>query len=446
MKLKHSVLATSIALGLLAPAFSHADDHSTEQTEQLLHRLVKLEQELNALRQQLAEKDQEQKEKSVTKKAPASPKYNWKGAPEVKGDNGWSIKPRGRMLYDFANLSSVPDTITIPGEGSSNEARRTRLGIQGSMPGGFGYKMEIDYASGATLTDAILTYKTGDWKFTFGQHNNFQSLEELTSSNDSSFIERAAFTDAFGFERKLGISAQTKLGSATVQAGIFSGNLEDLDDANNAFNFDIRTFISPKVDGMQMHFGASFHTRDLGSSADTVRYRARPMVHSVDTRFVNTGRIQGAETETSYGLEAAVINNRFHAQAEIHTMDLERNGFDDPSFYGGAFEVGYFLTNDSRRYKDGVLKGVKVSEPVSAGGIGAWQVNFRFDSLDLDDAGVNGGTQDAFMASLIWTPINNVRFLLNYGHLSYSNVQDIVSGAPADFSVNVLGARTQISF
>jgi phosphate-selective porin OprO/OprP len=30
-----------------------------------------------------------------------------------------------------------------------------------------------------------------------GQHNNFQSMEELTSSLAISFLERAAFTDAF---------------------------------------------------------------------------------------------------------------------------------------------------------------------------------------------------------------------------------------------------------
>src|SRR3546814_9900245 len=43
------------------------------------------------------------------------------------------------------------------------------------------------------ITDAILTYDVAkNVGLTFGQHNNFQSLEELTSSRFSSFIERAA--------------------------------------------------------------------------------------------------------------------------------------------------------------------------------------------------------------------------------------------------------------
>lgn len=446
MKLKITALASAISIGLMGSNFALANEMTQAQTNQLLERLKKLEEEVTDIRGQLANKEKAEKpeEKSSSSKK-SGPSFKWKGAPEVKDSGGWSVKPRGRVLYDFAELSSVPESINIPGEGFSSEARRARLGIQGSMPGGFGYKVEVDFLGGAELTDAILTYKNNGWKFTLGQQNNFQGLEELSSSNDTSFIERAAFTDAFGFERKVGISAQTKLGTATVQAGLFTDNINDLDDGNNEMNTDLRVFVSPKIDDMQMHFGGSLHIRDLGDSTDKVRYRARPMVHSVDTRFINTDRIEGAQKETSYGFEAAVIANRFHAQAEVHSMEVDRTGFDNPSFFGGAIEAGYYLTNDKREYKGGVFKGVKVGHPVGAGGMGAWQVNVRYDYLDLEDAGISGGKQDAYMASLIWTPINNVRFLLNYGHLSYKNAMS-VDGAPGDFSVNVWGARTQVSF
>src|SRR3546814_4332953 len=91
----------------------------------------------------------------------------------------------------------------------SNEIRRARRGVEGTIPGGFGYKFEADFAdNGVELMDALLTYKAKGLTFTVGQHNNFQGLEELSSSNDTSFLERAAFTDAFGFQRRLGLSAQ----------------------------------------------------------------------------------------------------------------------------------------------------------------------------------------------------------------------------------------------
>lgn len=435
-----------ITIAAIIPNIAFADVNNDESVAALLERLTKLEQELASLKSKLT--NQKPDNKHYEKKVAAKPEnsVNWKGAPEVKNKGGWSVKPRGRMLYDFANLSSVPSTVDIPGEGFSNEARRVRIGIQGTMPGGFGYKLETDLPGGASLTDAYLDYKSDGLTLIVGQHNNFQSLEELSSSNDTSFIERAAFTDAFDFKRKLGISASFKVGSVNLQGGVFTDNLDDLDDGNESMSVDVRAFLSPKVDDMQMHFGGSVHMRDLGDSIDTVRYRARPMVHSVDTRFINTDRIAGAENESSYGLEAAVIAGRFHAVAEMHSITVDRNGFEDPTFFGGALEAGFYLTNDSRQYKGGVFKGVKVSEPLSAGGMGAWQVNLRFDTLDLVDADIVGGTQDAIMASLIWTPINNVRFLLNYGHISYGDALDIVDGAPEDYSVNVIGLRSQVSF
>jgi phosphate-selective porin OprO/OprP len=127
--------------------------------------------------------------------------------------------------------------------------------------------------------------------------------------------------------------------------------------------------------------------------------------------------------------------------AEMHSVTVNRNGLEDVTFFGGAIEAGYFLTNDSRSYSGGVFKAPKVSQPGSEGGMGAWKVNVRFDTLDLVDADIVSGSQDALMASLIWTPINNIRFLATVGHISYEDAFNIVPGAPSDFSVNVVAAR-----
>ncbi|MEI8647660.1 porin [Paraglaciecola sp. Hal342] len=96
-------------------------------------------------------------------------------------------------------------------DGGSSEARRLRFGLQGTAPGGFGYKVIADYADDVIFTDAFVSFKEGDLTLTLGQHNTFQGLEELSSSNDTSFTERAAYTDAFGFERRVGLSATYKL-------------------------------------------------------------------------------------------------------------------------------------------------------------------------------------------------------------------------------------------
>ncbi len=373
----------------------------------------------------------------------------WKGAPEFKGPSGWTFKPRGRLQFDAGTVNAPSGLNTAGlGLGFGNELRRARLGVQGDMPGGFGYKFEIDFASGsASFTDAHITYGKGALSITAGQHNNFQSMEELTSSNDMSFIERAAFTDAFGFERRVGLSAQYAKGPILVQAGVFSDDIAALaNDDDNSMSLDGRVVFAPKLGDAQLHLGASAHWRDLGAGNSGGRYRQRPLVGFTDTRFIDTG-VFSATNETSYGVEGAFISGRFHGAGEAHWLTVTRPGVADPSFFGGALELGYFLTPHTRAYGGGMFKTTKVKDGVDKGGIGAVQVNVRYDYLSLNDnsALISGGTQDAYMASIIWTPIEYVRVMMNYAHIGYEDSFYAI-GTDRDYSVDVIGGRLQISF
>lgn len=365
----------------------------------------------------------------------------------MEGEGGWSFKPRGRLLFDAANVSA-PSAINDRGLGFSNELRRARLGVQGTIPGGFGYKFEADIASGeAEITDALFDYSHKGLTVTVGQHNNFQSLEELSSSNDTSFMERSAFTDAFGFERRVGVSVQYGAGNILAQGGVFTDNIGDLSsDENNSIGVDGRLLFMPKLGNAQLHFGGSVHLRELNDSAVTVRYRQRPLVHSTDTRFIDTGNIS-ATSETSYGLEAALISGRFHAAAEGHWLNVARTGVNiaDANFFGGSLEGGVFLTNDTRSYKGGIFRSIKVKNPVGKGGFGALQFNVRYDYLDLNDGPIVGGKQNGYQASLIWTPIDYVRFMINYAKMDYSDAV-IAAGTDRDYSVDVVAPGRSLLF
>jgi phosphate-selective porin OprO and OprP len=420
------------------PATAHAQDNSSE-VQALRDEIAALKEQISAISNKVDANAKAAEKKGATE-------IKWKGAPEMEGAGGWTFKPRGRLQYDVANVSA-PSAIVDNSLGFSNELRRARIGVEGNMPGGFGYKFEVDFGnSNVEFTDAFLTYKDKDLLITAGQHNNFQSLEELSSSNDTSFIERAAFTDAFGFERRAGLSAQYKTGPVLLQAGVFTDNVADLNnDENDGIGLDGRAVIAPKVGEAQLHFGGSYHWRSLGDAVTSARYRQRPLVRSTDVRFIDTGTLAGAQSETGYGLEAAAISGRFHAAAESYWQKIDRDGFADPTFKGHSIEAGIFLSNDTRGYKDGIFKGVKVNKPVGKGGLGALQFNVRYDYLDLNDGTVIGGKQNGYMASLIWTPIDYVRFMINYGKLSYKDAV-IAAGLDRDYSVDVVGARAQISF
>ncbi len=373
---------------------------------------------------------------------------SWKGAPlfEDKGA-GWSFKPRGRLMYDFATVST-PDGYSNAGLGFSNELRRGRLGVEGTVPGGFGYKLELDFAAGdAEFTDAFLSYKKGDLEFIVGQQNNFQSLDELTSSLHSSFIERSAFTDAFGFERRVGASVQYAKGPVLAQAGIFTDSISDLNavgDDNNSYGFDGRFVFAPMMGSNQLHFAASAHYRDLNDAASSVRYRQRPAVHTTDVRFVDTGTIRDAKSETGYGLEAAGIFGPFHIASEAYWQNVSRAG-SDPTFFGAYVEGGYFFTGESRGYKGGKFDRVKVKNPFEKGGWGSLGANLRWDYHDLKDSGFLGGTQNAYQASLNWKPTDYLLFGLNYAHLVYDDAAISASG-DRNYSVDMLAARAQVDF
>ena len=441
--LSYSVAA--IAMAAATPVFAQSDDAE----------MAELRAEVAALKAQLAAISTKlDAVAALPIQAPAAapaekkggPEIKFKGAPEISTADGWSFKPRGRLQVDVA---SVNPSGTIAGNslGTATEFRRAYLGVEGSIPGGFGYRIEADFAnSGVDLTDVYLTYKTGDATITLGQQKPFWGLEEMTSDLFTSFNERAAYHNAFGFERRVGLSGSYVAKSILVQGGVFTDNAADLNaDSNNSRSFDGRVVFMPKLGNTQLHLGGSAHFRKFNDLATTGRYRARPFTHTTDVRLVDT-RAFTATGEKSVGVEGFVNNGRFHAMTEGHWLTASRPGvLADPTFFGGYAELGYFLTSDTLGYKNGAVDRTKVAKPLGKGGIGAVQVNARYDYLDLIDAGIIGGKQETIGASLLWMPIDYVRFIANYGHVKLTDAAITASGSN-DYSADVVGVRAQIDF
>lgn len=382
---------------------------------------------------------------SVTAK-PAT-EIAWDGAPKLVGKDGWSFKPRGRLQIDTAGIDAPAGIAGQASLGIATEFRRAYLGVEGTIPGGFGYRAEVDVANSTVeLTDLYLTYKPkSELTLTLGQQKPFWGLEEITSDLFTSFLERAAFHGAFGFERRVGASAAYVGKSLVVQGGVFADNAADLNaDTNNSYSFDGRVVFMPKLAGGQLHLGGSIHLRDFNDAQTTTRYRARPFVHTTDLRLVNTGNI-AATGETSYGAELAYVRGRFHATAESHWITPRRPGMADPTFNGGYGEVGFLLTDDATAYKNGAYDRIRPKQPVGKGGFGAVQANLRYDWLDLTDAGIVGGKQDIAAVSLVWMPTDYVRFILNYGHL-WLNDAALAAGPARNYEADSIGLRAQFDF
>jgi phosphate-selective porin OprO/OprP len=203
---------------------------------------------------------------------------------------------------------------------------------------------------------------------------------------------------------------------------------------------------SPEVAGGVLHLGGSAHFRDFNDATNTARYRARPFVHTTDVRLVDTGLLS-ATGERSFGAELAFVKGPFHATLEGHRITtLRPGGLPDPSFWGGYAEIGVIVTpGDTTAYRNGTYDRIRPKNPLSAGGIGAIQINARYDRIDLTDGTIVGGTQQAAGLSAIWIPTDYVRFLVNFGHLWIDNPA-VPAWTDPDVQVDTVGVRAQVDF
>jgi phosphate-selective porin OprO/OprP len=452
------------------------------------------------LLQQQVEALQAAIEQIKTQQAKVTP--SWKGAPQYDDkEAGWSFKPKGLLQYDagyvgFPNGDERRGTVSglnFGNLGWNTRARRLTLGADGTIPGGFRYSAEFNFAqSQVDFEDVFLAYdfKKSPITAQIGFFYPFSSLETMTSSKYTSFMERAGITDAFSHNRRIGAAlvANDKVSDKWVaQAGIFSEEMNNGDFNRTGWDFAARGVFSPMLGTTRLHLGANFEYRQNKKEANSRNYQSRPMTQLTDQRFISTGALS-SKGDTILGLEVAAIMKSFHIAAEAQKVwvrgtytpaeqaallaDLETNTTPNglplngnPSFWGGYAEVGFFLTGETRAYKGGSFNRVKVLRPFTDGGWGAFQINGRIDYLDLSDdvSGssasllapfyVNGGKQTALQVSGIWNPTDYVRFMAQYSHINVTGgPRNVLSDDLSDpinereFDSDVFTMRAQIDF
>jgi len=211
----------------------------------------------------------------------------FKLAPEFTlGDRTFKI--RGRLQADYtvadADLTGFSDSW------NGSEVRRARIGLEGT-DGRIGYRAEVTIDDGDALwEDLFITIDTGAFTVIVGQWKPPVSLNEQTSSRHLTSMERAGFTDAFSFGRRLGVGVSTRGDNYSFKAGIFGDNVNSGTSASGegmaaAARF---TFNPVNTDNAIVHLGASVQYREAADGG-MFRYRQRPQIHISD-RFVNTDR------------------------------------------------------------------------------------------------------------------------------------------------------------
>jgi len=402
-----------------------------------------LQAQMDALRQELAALKKEQ-----AAKAQPDLKVEAKGAPRFSGDGFKNFKLRGRLMADLGHVSDA-GALGDPGLGTASEIRRARLGVEGGLQM-FKYKFELDFADNEVeVADALIEWDAGPAVITLGNQKTPNSMEELTSSRFTAFIERAGFTDAFDFARQLGVSVALGGDHYGFSVGAFADGALSGDDEANGYVLAARGHYVADVGDGWVHGGASILHR--ASGAAPTRYRNRPLVHTTDTRFISAST--NAPRDTVFGIELGGATGAVWAAAEWSwaRADLAAPlgpGLDGTfSSSGGYAHVGWFVTGEQRGFKksEGAWDRTKPRRPLSDGGPGAFAVNLGFDYTDLSDssAGIMGGQQTGYLASLTWIPEAHVRFMAQYGLI---DIDDSFPDGDGNGHVNTLGLRAQVDW
>jgi phosphate-selective porin OprO/OprP len=321
---------------------------------------------------------------------------------------GNSLRVGGRLQYDISSFDA-----DVTGLEDENDFRRARLYLSGRLGDNWRFKVERDEAKiTRDWTNVWFEYRgIEDWRLRAGQTVAPFSLEEMTSSNHITFMERA-LPNAFVPSFQIGALARTSGDGWGASFGYFDRRFDDdrIDDSIGPGLSGRLTFYPLRERGRLIHLGLSANYRE--PDGNTVRYRARP-----EARFaralVDTGTIDNVEETLAVGVEAATVLGPLSLQGEYIVNQVGRSADADLDFSGWYAYASWFVTGESRRYSrgSGVFGQVR---PESEWG--AWELGLRYSAIDLDDADVTGGKLSDITLGLNWYPKSrfNTRVMLNY--------------------------------
>ncbi|GKS68551.1 phosphate-selective porin OprO and OprP [Nitrosomonas sp. PY1] len=391
-------------------------------------------------------------------------------------DGNFAISLNGRIQpasqYNFIN-----DPDPAFGANTSNELnsgmniRRARLGVEGTFMKIWDYKFEYDFSRGngtvgSGITDAFvrlnhtnaLSYKIGLFKEPF-------SLEEAASNRYLTFIERHMSVNTFvdnpnTYKTGIGINYavtrwQTGIAFQTEPLGSWSAasssvNANGNQNRNNGSG-DTGWEGIGRISGRPwmedetkfLHVGVSAGHTDVNT-----KYRADgtmvgegqigggggmafftfPGTNVDRSNILNTGNLSyGGLNDPNrrqitsydrYGAEGWFVYGPFSAQAEYLRTNINGVGYNGEHLTGYYGFISYFLTDgDSKSYhvRNGAANRIKPKKPfqLNGPGLGAWEVAFGYDYIDMNSGVIKGGEANMVRFGLNWYPHSNVKFQAN---------------------------------
>jgi phosphate-selective porin OprO/OprP len=362
-------------------------------------------------------------------------------------DKKFSLRVGGRVQADFAWMEEESNVKkNFGGLMSPAEFRRLRIYTLGTIYEDCVYKLQVDFASGTVgLRDAYVGVQNVPYLglVRVGQFTEPFSLEDMTSSNHITFLERS-LPYALSVHRNTGIGFNSNPfdGRVTFSAAAFYNADDQGVPITNAGNAAVRlTGLPWYEDGGKrlLHLGVAYCYRSPTVDKSNFSYSSEPDIHLAPD-FVNTGNFPGRFANL-LGLEAALVNGPFSMQGEFMQSFVDMKNASSPGYFEGFYATAsYFLTGEHRNYNKffANFSGTEIPDYFSMKNrtFGALEIAVRYSYLDFNSKGVYGGVMSDITVGLNWYLNNNIKVMFNYVHAHPNGVGD----------ADIIAARCQAAF
>jgi phosphate-selective porin len=163
-------------------------------------------------------------------------------------------------------------------------------------------------------------------------------------------------------------------------------------------------------DSRYLHLGASF--RYQTGDGDLIRMRGRPASNVADY-YVDTGNLD-SDHAWNLGFEALWADRGWSLLGEYVQSQVSLRDAQDARLEGWYLTGSWVPTGENRPYdrKAGYARRVHPT-----GRWGALELIARIGRVDLDDAGVSGGTMDGWWAGVNWWATRRWKASITYGNV-----------------------------
>ncbi len=332
-----------------------------------------------------------------------------KGIRITSDDKQHALRIGGRLHVDTAFFDE-----DVTAFENDTIIRRARLAASAKLYRDWRLRFDYDFSakSDYRIKGAWLRYDGfKPVKIWLGNVQEPLSLEELTSSNRITFMERATIS-AFTPSYHLGALVTSYGGNWSAAAGYFGETVSEqkTDRLSSGRGVAGRLTFAPVNEKKQvLHLGISGEYRKPDSNI--VRYSTRPESKVTGVRLVSSRTVKNVSDTLIYGLEGALVQGPWSLQAEYMQARVQRTSGADLAFDGWYAFASWFVTGEHRRYnhKRGSFKQIRPK-----GRYGAWELAARYSSIDLADQNVQGGQEDNITLGVNWYVNKNLRFMANY--------------------------------